>query len=81
LSISTIKEGRREIQEDFYHLLKRLQKEGLGSKEMMTQYLKNSEVAQVVTTKAWALAEMKKSFHVRGSLAVHDAHVCSISLA
>ena len=48
---------------------------------MMTQYLKNSEVAQVVTTKAWALAEMKKSFHVRGSLAVHDAHVCSISLA
>lgn len=75
--ISTIEEGRRETQEDFYQLLQdRSRKDWEAKKRRVFE-----ELGGRSTSDNKALAEMKKSFHARGSLAVCDALACRISLS
>ncbi|KAF9242364.1 Nup93/Nic96-domain-containing protein [Melanogaster broomeanus] len=63
--ISTIEEGRRETQEDFYRLLEdRSRKDWETKKRRVFE-----ELGGRSSSDNKALAEMKKSFHARGSLA------------
>ncbi|KAG8220223.1 nucleoporin-interacting protein NIC96 [Butyriboletus roseoflavus] len=63
--ISTIEEGRRETQEDFYQLLQdRSRRDWEAKKRRVFE-----ELGGRSTSDNKALAEMKKSFHARGSLA------------
>lgn len=74
--ISTIEEGRRETQEDFYRLLEvRSSKDWEAKKRRVFE-----ELGGRSTTDNKALAEMKRSFHARGSLAVRDAPACDALL-
>ncbi|KIM52369.1 hypothetical protein SCLCIDRAFT_1164109 [Scleroderma citrinum Foug A] len=70
--ISTIEEGRRETQEDFYRLLEeRSRKDWEAKKRRVFEELGGrSLTAGAAGADGKALAEMKKSFHARGSLAV-----------
>lgn len=75
--ISTIEEGRRETQEDFYRLLEdRSRKDWEAKKRRVFE-----ELGGRSSSDSKALAEMKKSFRARGSLAVRDALACSIPLS
>jgi nuclear pore complex protein Nup93 len=67
--ISTIEEGRRETQEGFYRLLEgRSRKDWEAKKRRVFE-----ELGGRSNSDNKALAEMKKSFHARGSLSVRDA--------
>ncbi|KAG6332408.1 hypothetical protein ID866_6679 [Astraeus odoratus] len=68
--ISTIEEGRRETQEDFYRLLEeRSRKDWEAKKRRVFEELGGRSLTVTAGTEGKALAEMKKSFHARGSLA------------
>lgn len=75
--ISTIEEGRRETQEDFYRLLEdRSRKDWEAKKRRVFE-----ELGGRSTSDNKALAEMKKSFHAKGSLAVRGVLACLVSLS
>ena len=70
--ISTIEEGRRETQEAFYRLLEdRSRKDWEAKKRRVFE-----ELGGRSSSDSKALAEMKKSFHAKGSLSVRDTLVC-----
>ena len=75
--ISTIEEGRRETQEDFYRLLQdRSRKDWEAKKRRVFE-----ELGGRASSDNKALAEMKKSFHAKGSLTVRKAFSFGISLS
>lgn len=64
--ISTIEEGRRETQENFYRLLEeRSHKDWEAKKRRVFE-----ELGGRATSDSKALAEMKKSFHGKAALTV-----------
>ncbi|KAL4069265.1 nucleoporin-interacting protein NIC96 [Scleroderma citrinum] len=97
--ISTIEEGRRETQEDFYRLLEERSRKNWEAKKrrVFEELGGRSLTVGAAGQEGKALAEMKKSFHARGSLAastgpsltlqmqskmmVYDRAVCDLNSA